>query len=101
MSEKKLRRILTSAAVATSLFLTAAAGASAAEPQGRRSQQIRGGEQFHIIPGDSRPFSLWKFLVSVWEKRGVGMDPDGLALRSYADSEAPTSSRSDVDQGGR
>jgi hypothetical protein len=100
MSEKKLRRTLTSAAVAASLLLTAAAGASAAEPHGRRSQ-VRGGGQVHVDPGDSRPFSLWKFLVSIWEKRGIGMDPDGATLRSYADSEAPTSeSGSDIEQGG-
>ena len=100
MSEKKLRRVLTSAAVAASLFLTAAAGASAAEPHARRTQ-VRGG-QIHSNPGDSRPFSLWKFLVGVWEKRGVGMDPEGHVVSLTADWDATTpESRSDIDQGGR
>jgi hypothetical protein len=100
MSEKKLHRILTSAAVATALFLTAAAEGSAAQPH-NRGTQVRG-VQFVAKPGDSRPFLLWRLLVGVWEKSGPSLDPEGVMLRFYADSEAPTSENgSDVDQGGR
>lgn len=106
MSEKKLRRVLTAAALATSLLLTGAAGASAAEPYGQRTEAR--GKRVSINPGDSRPFLLWRLLlVSVWEKsdRGAGMDPEGARLRSWssegADDPTYESGSSLTSQGGR
>ena len=100
MSEKKLRRVLTAAAVATSLFLTTSAGAGAAQSHDRQAR-IRG-SRVATNSGDSLPFSLLRFLVSVWEKAGPSLDPEGVAFRSYVDAEAPTSQNGfDIDQGGR
>jgi hypothetical protein len=87
MSEKKLRLVLTSAAVAASLFLTAADGNAA----DRTRRQTDGLRALSIIEGQW-DFPLWELMTRTWQKAGSRMDPEGAAQKagSRMDPEGAT-----------
>ncbi len=73
MSEKKLRRILTSVAIAASLGLTATAQGNAAERIRWRAVQPGVIGAAEGLPG----FQFWVLLGRIWQKSGARIDPNG------------------------
>lgn len=84
MSEKKLRLVLASFAVAASLFLTTATGNAAERPR-MRTDELR---ILSLVEGGWR-LPLWQLLSRTWQKAGSHMDPEGAAQKagSHMDPE--------------
>ena len=98
MFEKKLRLVLTSTAVAASLFLTAADG-NAAERTRRKTEGLR----ILSIAEGRWESQLWQFLTRTWQKAGSHMDPEGATQKagSHMDPEgAPRKAGSHMDPEG-
>ena len=78
MSEKKLRRVLTSIAVTVSLGLTATATGNASEGTRRRLP-----ERLRVVEAVETPlsaFGIWSLLNQIWEKSGARIDPNGAPI---------------------
>jgi hypothetical protein len=72
MFQPKLRRAVVSALLVSALSLLSVPN-SGAEPRGRSNREGRDASVRVVI----RPYSLVDFLVSLWGKVGIRIDPNG------------------------
>lgn len=94
MSEKKLRRVLTSIAVTASLGLTATATGNASERTGWRPERLRVVKEVESLPA----LDIWSLLNRLWEKSGARIDPNGGKSGARIDPNgAPTEPLVDPD----